>query len=266
VLFVLGAVWALVASVQDVKTTFVANWLTYSLVIFGLVYRLFYGVVNDMIWFFWIGLIGFAVFFILAYVFYYAKVFGGGDAKLLMGLGVLLPYSNIAELGYFAVLFLVLFFAVGGVYSLIGSIVLMIKKWKMFKKEFDKRWQKDRNWLLLFVPIAILLLFWVWFNWLAIVGVVLIGLLPLIYISIKALDECMIVSKSGDELLEGDWLMKDVMVNGKKIKKTVHGLSLEDIRLLKKSKKKVLIKEGIAFVPVFLITFVLEYCFILWWL
>jgi len=252
-------VWALVASVQDVKTTFVANWLTYSLIVFGLVYRLFYSLFSGMWDFFIFGLAGFVVFFVLAHVFYYGRVFGGGDAKLLMGLGVVLPYNDFVELGYFAGLFLVLFFVVGGLYSLIASGVLITRRWRRFKKEIVKSWKKDGSWVWLSVPIAFVLLFFVWGNWLGIIGVVLIGLLPFLYVVVKALDECMIVSKSGDELLEGDWIVKDVVVKGKKISKTVHGLSLEDIEMLKKSGKRVLVKEGVAFVPVFLITFVLEY-------
>ena len=61
---------------------------------------------------------------------------------------------------------------------------------------------------------------------------------------------------SGEDLREGDWLNKDIKVKGKIIRADWDGLSLKDIELLK-NKKKVEIKEGLPFVPAFLIAFLL---------
>ena len=63
----------------------------------------------------------------------------------------------------------------------------------------------------------------------------------------------MVVTRSGRELQEGDWLEKEVKIGSRTIKKSVHGLSVEDIRLLRKSGTKVWIKRGIPFTPAFLI-------------
>jgi prepilin signal peptidase PulO-like enzyme (type II secretory pathway) len=56
-------------------------------------------------------------------------------------------------------------------------------------------------------------------------------------------------------LKEGDWLLRDVSVGKRVIKKTVHGLSLDEIRLLRKSRRSVYIKEGIPFSPAFLLAY-----------
>jgi hypothetical protein len=82
-----------------------------------------------------------------------------------------------------------------------------------------------------------------------------------LYVFAKGLETVsMIRDVSGSELREGDWLVDDVKVKGKTIKSDWDGLSLEDIKLLK-GKKKVKIKDGLPFVPAFLIAF-LGYVFL----
>lgn len=253
----IGILWTLFASVQDWKTTEVSNWLTFSLIGFGLAYRAFYALNSNAPWFFVSGLIGFGVFFVLAHLFYYARVFGGGDAKLMIGLGVVLPYGSVSELVSVGFGFLVLFLFVSALYGLVFSFILICKNFECFKKVFLRKFLYWRKWLLISLPFGAVLVFFGWFNPGVVGGGILIGVLPLVYAGVKALDECMIVEKNPWKLLEGDWLVNDVSVRGKLIKKSVHGLSLEDIKVLRKSGKKVLIKEGIVFAPVFLISFVM---------
>ena len=66
----------------------------------------------------------------------------------------------------------------------------------------------------------------------------------------------MIKNVKTPELVEGDWLYKNVKIGKKLIKAKWDGLSSADIKLLKK-KKFVLIRQGIPFVPVFLIAFLI---------
>ena len=82
----------------------------------------------------------------------------------------------------------------------------------------------------------------------------------LLYVFAKGIEGAsMMRVVSGKELREGDWLVEDVKVKGKVIKADWDGLSLEDISLMKKL-KRVRIKEGLPFVPAFLIAF-LSYVF-----
>ena len=62
---------------------------------------------------------------------------------------------------------------------------------------------------------------------------------------------------SGKELREGDWLAEDMVFAGKKFKADWEGISGKDLKILSKSKKKFKIKEGLPFVPAFLIAFIL---------
>jgi prepilin signal peptidase PulO-like enzyme (type II secretory pathway) len=70
---------------------------------------------------------------------------------------------------------------------------------------------------------------------------------------------------SPKDLVEGDWLVEDVVVNGKKIvKKGGIGVTKKDVALLQDLHKKgivdkVTVKDGIPFVPTFLIAFIINY-------
>jgi Flp pilus assembly protein protease CpaA len=287
-LFALAFVWTAFASVQDLRKREVANWLNFSLIAFALVYRAFYSAWNSNYEFFLLGLAGFGVYFVFAYALYYAKAFAGGDAKLLMGFGVILPYSSYETLIMTSLIFLLLLFLVGAIYSLIYSVFIVVKNKKKFSGEFKKRVRKNKFSLAVFLLLFLFCLIYGFFNlscikfndcaanclptvaslpWLGICSTLaphtnsaafflaLIFLIPLLWTYTKSLDVCMLKLVAPGKLTEGDWLEKDVRLSrGKIIRKTVHGLSLEEIRLLKRYKKKVLIKEGIPFVPAFLFT------------
>ena len=64
-LFGMAFVWIFFASVQDLKTREVANWLTFSLIAFALAFRGFVAVFSNDSWFFVSGLLGFGLFFIM---------------------------------------------------------------------------------------------------------------------------------------------------------------------------------------------------------
>ena len=258
-LYVLAGIWILFAVIQDMRTREVANWLTYSLIAFVLAYRAFYAIAFDDAMFFVFGLFGVGIFIGLGFLFYYAKVFAGGDAKLLMGLGGILPFEKYFDLVYLGVSYIFLLFAAGIVWTLIFSVYLLNKKgnWKKFKREFGKEFKKSGKYVIGFFVIVLVLLVFVLFkgfNHLLILFLIVLLLLPLLWIYAKSLERsCMIVWKSVGELTVGDWLEKEVKIGKGVIKKSVHGLSLKDIAVLKKANKKVLIKEGVPFTPAFLI-------------
>lgn len=62
-------------------------------------------------------------------------------------------------------------------------------------------------------------------------------------------------------LREGDWLVKDIKIGKKVIRANFDGLNLEDIELIKKHKKNILIKGGLPFVPAFVLAFI---AYVIW--
>lgn len=255
-LFALALIWIVFAVVQDLKKREVANWLNFSLIGFALAYRAFYSAYSSEWMFFVYGLIGCGVFFAIANLLYYSRVFAGGDAKLLMGLGAILPFENYLDLVYTGLGFIILLFLAGALYSLIYSIFIAYKNLEKFRKEFLSRFKKLKIYLpviLIFVLISLLIVndkvFWM------LIYIILFAA-SLLFIYVKSLDVCMIKLVNPAKLTEGDWLEKDVHIGNFIVKKSVHGLSLGDIMKLKKAGKKVLIKEGIPFTPAFLIAFI----------
>jgi Flp pilus assembly protein protease CpaA len=262
-LVLIGLIWIGFASVQDLRTREVANWLTFSFVLFAIAFRIFYSIFSEQWWFLIQGIIGLGIFFVLAHAFYYGRIFAGGDAKLLIGIGAVLPLSasflnNAVNFGAFLLLFL----SVGAIYGLIWSFFLIFSDLKRFNPIIKEKFSKLKWMLFIGVCFGIFFALLGLFNALFFAFAIIFFLLPYLFLLAKSVDETfMVKSRSLHELREGDWLHRDVRVQGKNIKASWDGLSEEDIALLRgaygKKKMSVLIKEGIPFVPVFFISYIL---------
>ncbi|MGV8152385.1 MAG: prepilin peptidase [Candidatus Nanoarchaeia archaeon] len=259
-LIAIALIWITGAIMQDFKRREVDNIWNFSLIAFALAYRAFFSVYSGNYWFFLNGLIGFAVFIALANLFYYLRLFAGGDAKLLMALGTVLPltynwYSN----AFIFLFFIILFFVSGSLYSLAYSMFLIFANKKRFKIEFKKQFKSNKLASGLFIISGIILLllsyFFLW-PFTMILGIIFI-VFPLLFILAKSIEEsCMVLNVKKDNLTEGDWLYKDIIIKGKKIKATWDGLTKKDIDYIKKNtNQKILIKQGIPFTPSFLLGF-----------
>jgi len=257
-LYVIATLWIVFAVVQDLRTREVANWLNFSLIAFVLAYRAFYAIFTNEIMFFVYGLVGVLIFVILGYAFYYGKVFAGGDAKLLMGLGGVLPYQNFSDYLYIGAGFIFLLFLIGAIWTLVYSLFLVRKNKERFSKEIRKEFIRNKKLFyiaVLFVFVLIIFIIGYGVNYLFLLLLFLI-LLPFLYVYVKAVEKgCMIKLVHYKDLREGDWLDKNVRIGKKVILKSVHGLSKDEIKFLKKVRKKVWIKEGVPFTPSFLIAF-----------
>lgn len=255
-LFVLGGVWIAFATVQDLRTREVANWLTFSLIAFTLTYRALYAVGSGEEGFFWWGVVGCGVFVGLAYACYYGRVFAGGDAKLLMGVGVVLPYATMWELVLYGCVFFFLLFSVGAAYTLVYSVFLVVPRWRAFRGAF---WKELRGALPLF-GVSLVLSGALWFTSTSVLyrgwSTTLLLSIPALFAYVRTVDAvCMKQFVSPRALQVGDWLVHSIRVGKKTIAVNVHGLQPEEIRLLRTKKKSVLIKQGIPFVPAFFIAY-----------
>ncbi len=263
----LGLIWILFAVVQDLKTREVANWLNFSLIIFTLGFRFFWSLFSNDWNFFVYGLVGFGIFFILANLLYYSRFFAGGDAKLLMALGPILPLgasfvANFKIFGFFIFLLLLS----GAIYGLVYSLILMCKYFKKFRKNFVVKMKKYSLLTILFVVVCLVFMTLGFFNWLFLyIGIVLIVSYFLFFYA-KALEEtCMIRLISTKSLREGDWLVKNIKLKSNVlVKSSWDGLSKKEIKLLQKNVKNVEIKQGIPFVPAFLIAYILFILLLKW--
>ena len=268
ILFSITLTGLLVGTITDLKTREVPDWLSYGLIFTGLSLNLLFSITHQNYLFILNSIAGFIAFFIIALIMFYTGQWGGGDSKVLMGLGALIGLDITFSKMPFLLSLFVNIILVGSIYGLFWSTILVIRKWKPFSKEFKKIYSKIkyRNYLLI-ASIIILILGFTPDNYLKILIIALpLLILSLFYlwVSVKSIEKtCMIKSVTPDKLTEGDWIVKDIKHKGKYIcgpkdlgieKKQIRQL----VKLYKQNKiKRILIKEGIPFVPSFLIAYLL---------
>ncbi|MBS3071028.1 prepilin peptidase [Candidatus Pacearchaeota archaeon] len=262
-LSVLAVVWLVFASVHDLRKRVVFNWLSFSLIIFALGFRFFYSLFSEQDFgFFYQGLIGLGIFFVLGNLFYYGKFFGGGDAKLIIALGPVIAFSEsfFTNVVVFATFFMLFLFS-GGLYGLSWSVYFYFRDRKKLKPEFKKQFNKIRVASIFVMFLGILIMVFGFFEVLFFYFGATIFVLPYLYVYSKAIDEVSLVKNLDvKKLEEGDWLYRDIKVGKKVIKASWEGLTKKDINEIKKKHKSVMIRQGIPFVPVFLISFLLLIC------
>jgi hypothetical protein len=261
-LIIIAFIWIFGAVLQDLKRREVDNIWNFSLIGVALAYRLAYTGYSSNYWFFINGLIGLFIFILLGNIFYYTRLFAGGDAKLLIGLGPTLVLSSdwIINLKIFAT-FIFLFLVCGSIYVLIWALFLVIKNFNKFIKEFVKYWKINIK--MVYTALALTII-WIIFvliikEYLLIIMSFIILLFPILFVFAKAVEEsCMIKAMNPKEVTEGDWLYRDILIKGKKIKADWEGVSRRELNLIQdKLKRKVLIKQGIPFTPSFLFALII---------
>jgi len=260
ILIILALIVLLIASYTDLKTREVPDWLNYSLIFSALGIRTI--ISFKFGWEIIIsGLIGFLIALSIALIFYYTGQWGGGDSKLLMGMGAIIEVSYPFEQESLTLLwFLLALLFLGAIYGVMWMVYLSVKKKHIFNLEFKNIINKNKS---IHLSSGVLSL-----SFLAITIVdnsfLPFAILPVfifyLFIFISAVENsCFITNISPDKLTEGDWLAKKIKINNNIImsKKT---LELNDIIKLRKLYLKgklnlVMVKEGIPFVPSFLFAY-----------
>jgi len=282
-------IWLVAASITDLKKREVPNWLSFSLIAIAFIIRILASAITKQSFYMLSALIAFAIFFALSNLFYYTRIFGGGDAKLLMALSIvfatapsfmtninLMQITQESFLGLnfsepFLLIFLINIFVLGSLYGLVFSVFSSIKNRKSFVGEFKKTHQKRKIkifslfcWLiaLCFLVLSFFGLFnlfgFIDFNWFFFVFIIFL-FFPYVYIFVKAAENSAMIRKiHPDQLTEGDWILKPIRIKNRIIKPTVHGLNKKEIMMLKKLKKPVIVKYGLPFVPIFLASLILS--------
>ncbi len=272
-IYTIAASGLAIASITDIKTREVHDWLSYFLVIAGLGIRLLYSILQWDFYIFIDGVIGFGIFFGIALLMFYAKQWGGGDSKILMGIGALVGFDVRQALSLRMPFLLDVFIdilLVGAVYGILYSVVLSLKNLRGVTKSFKKMSAEKKN-LKIFVLVAAfaialssLFLREIFLRFAFLSFAIMIIVMLYLNFFIKSVEkECMLKSIEPEKLTEGDWIAKKIVVDGKFIAGPDDlGIEEKQIRKLIKLKnegkiRKVLIKEGIPFIPSFLVGFIL---------
>jgi len=272
ILYSVALLALIAASFTDLKTREVPDWISYGLIAAALGLRLMFSLAA----FEWVillqGLAGFLIFVAFGYLMYYTGQWGGGDSKLIMGLGAVIGFNTTLAVFFINVL------VAGGVYGLFWIIALAWLHASAVKKEMKSILLSARvaqyAILSLTVVLIILTLAVSNGNFMRFTFMIL-SLLPLfsfyLWVAIKSVEKVALYKQvHPKELTEGDWLAHDIVVNGKCIagKKDL-GVTKAQIgqltQLYKQKKiKHITVKNGIPFVPSFLIGFLITIVFGNW--
>jgi len=263
ILLSLGFIGLVVASLFDIKTREVPDWLNYSLIASGLGIRLIYSLATNFWAYFLYALLALGIVFVLSSIMYYTKQWGGGDAKLLMALSTLFAYFPSQNL--FLLRLIINILIAGSIYGILFTIYFVLKKPREVKQELMKIIKK---WHKVFTIILILLLAVSLFipdntlRVIALASVILLLFYQVVSVLIKAIEKVHLFKTIPvSKLTEGDWVTKDIIINKKKIySKNSPGIEKWQIDEFKKHKIYLVpIKEGIPFVPAFLFGFIITF-------
>jgi len=268
----------ILGSITDFKTREVPDFLNFSLIAIGIVFGAVASIVSWTIWPVLSSLVGLGAGYLFGAAMFYTRQWGGGDAKMLMGLGALQGLGILTiingSIPLFATTILSILIA-GAFYGLLYAGYLVIKHWANFKKEFkkanrEKKQIRRRSIIIIVVVLLILVSFLMPDRTLQ---TILIAMAFLLFFGAYSLvisrtieKTCMIKMLSVGELTEGDWIVEDVLINGKKIcgPKDL-GISEKQIKELHKlNVRKVKVKEGIPFIPGFLLGYIVIIIFGNW--
>lgn len=264
----LGLFSLIVSTYTDLRWREVPDILSYGLIASGILLRLAQSIISQDYSYLVFGILGLLTGFGLGYLMFMLGQWGGGDAKLLAGLFCLYagPFSLVATLPWYGALgfYLLLIAVAGAAYTLVTMIVCSVlhhKKIRQNMRLLIRRHHKSffaasipglLGIISSFVvrdPFGFLLLP-LGFTWLV---------LPLLFVYSKAVESsCFIKRCPVSRLTEGDWVLDTITHKGTTIYAAKEkSISAEQIALCRKHGiKEVAVKEGIPFVPAFLIAFI----------
>ncbi len=253
-----------IATYRDIRIREVPDTLTYGLMTTGSLGGVIISVIQLNVWIFVEHLLGFLAGALLGVIMFYGRQWGGGDAKLMMGLGAILglSWTNLQ-----VPMFIVLLIFSGAIYGIIYTIVLSVVHRKKFKKQFfiqlrEEKFHRVRKYLVFTGIIVIIGIVFAPMDMKITLGAILLSAYILVYswVFLKTIEKTALVKKYPvSKLTEGDWIIQTIK-RGRKVivneKNT--GVTKKQIAELKKHNvKAVTVKEGIPFVPGFLIAFIL---------
>ena len=224
------------------------------------------------------ALAGAAAGYAVGVILYWTKQWGGGDAKLLAGVGAILgfdvQYGTQVITGIFLpapsfVWFLALLLVCGAVYGAGWLAVLAI----MYRKKFlpvyhttlaSMRVMRIATWCVTALLLVAAVTTTIRSN--ALFGTLFVVLAALTYggfylvVAVKAAEKSlMLIQRTPAQLVAGDWVMGPVVVGKATIIPTSSaGVTEREIAALRKAapKKIVTIRQGVPFVPSFLLAFI----------
>ena len=191
---------------------------------------------------------------------YFTGQWGGGDGELLVAMGVVTPTLSFVNTFFpFAISFFINTFFIGAAYSIVYSLVLAYRNKEISKRFFDNL--RDTRILIgLSVSLFFSILFIIVSQFILFAIAFLSFILIFFYKFSKTIEESFYVKIPVSKLKVDDMLGEDIP-SLKLYKKYIKGLTKEQVKLIKKRRKHVVVREGIRYGIVFPLTFVFTLLF-----
>ncbi len=219
--FSVAVVGSALAGAFDLKTTEIPDEISLGMVAAGLIINLTWTVVEwNPVYIFQSASIG-SVFFTFGLVMYLLGQWGGGDTKVLTGLGTLVPVAPIfgtqISIFPFPAALIINIFLVGALYMIVYAGIFSIIN-KGILSDFKKRVKNDLLRILLISSLPLLVLFigiaragWVLDIFYILLLVPMIALLLVIIRLLKSVEQMGFMQEiSTDKLRPGDMLAEEI--------------------------------------------------------
>ncbi|MBD3262974.1 hypothetical protein GF374_01175 [Candidatus Woesearchaeota archaeon] len=267
VFIVTALVGAIFANITDFKNKWIPDYLNYSLIFIGLGGHAILSVLKTSVFPFAYSIGGAIFFYLIASAMFYTGAWGGGDAKLFVGLGALLPLfpsvlSNISAPWPFLITLFMNILLIGGALGIVVISALAIKHRKKVFPEIYKDLKKYWKIIILVICIllALIIISMLYFETIiALLLLIILFLFPVFLISKPVEKKCLHKDMAPSKLVEGDWVIETIKDNGQIIyKPKKSGIEQKDInKLIELEKagklKHVKVKDGIQYAPAILI-------------
>lgn len=271
----------LLGTYTDLRTREVPDWVNYGLMIIGFGWHALASILQNSGAPLIESIVGFGIFFALAWFMFHTGQWGGGDSKMLMALGALLglplawPLHKtitlwIQQPPLLIITFVAILFC-GAVYGLGWLIYFGLKEREKVFHELrhtlsEESIVKAKIILLSIVGASFVSIFFIHTIMVKtyLIGITLLTIISFyLWITSKVVEKvCMVKNTAPQQLTEGDWVVQDITIKGRYIcgPKDL-GLSKEQIKILLSLEqhgeiKTIPIKYGIPFVPSFLMAFI----------
>ena len=255
-------VGSLAGLITDLKARWVPDWTNHFMIFFGLAGHAIISLKESSIWPLALSLIVAGIFYGISLLMFYTGSWGGGDAKLLIAYGALLPTYQPLTQNYVSALWpfpatiwlnIILFGAALGILSI---SYLVAKNYKTFSKNLKEKIEANKK-LIYTVTAAVIVvsLAGIFIDYFLIVIAVMAYLFVFLFFVMKSIENvAMIKEISAKRLVEGDWLAAEIKAGNVHIKASKTGLDLETIEKLRKLESDgkisgVRVKEGLPYVP-----------------
>jgi len=256
--FIIAFIGSLLAAIEDLKTTEIPDEIPFMMSTLGVFYWYIYSLNIGGFQPLLLSLATGLVLLAFGWLLYLGGQWGGGDAKVLAGIGFLMPFYSWFTMGMVSlyVTFVINLFLVGSAYMIFYTLVIGFIDKKVFPA-FVKSVRGDIKIVfgipVLSLTVVVLILNTVGFiEPLMLMSTFLISLfITLFWKYAKTIEDVAFKRRIPvSKLREGDVLFES--------KKWI-GLTKEEVRKIKKTRKSVVIKEGVRFAPAFPLALIITY-------